>query len=113
MRRTLVIIDQITSKIKADGNADVVTGFQLLNEVFNDCDFEIIKEFYNQGLQIVRKNLGENAAVYVPDTFDLAKFNGFWSTDDFKGTYLDSHFYGSFTSVGRELSPRQHIAMTW
>jgi glucan 1,3-beta-glucosidase len=113
VKRTLRIIDQITSTIVADGMRDVVTGFGLLNDPFNDCNFDTVKEFYNQGLEIVRKNMGQDTAVYVGDMFNAGKFNSFWTTDEFKGTYMDSHLYQSFVANARHLSPRQHIALVW
>ena len=113
VKRTLRIIDQITSTIVADGIRDVVTGFGLLNDPFNDCNFDTVKEFYNQGLEIVRKNMGQDTAVYVGDMFNAGKFNSFWTTDEFKGTYMDSHLYQSFVANARHLSPRQHIALVW
>ena len=50
-------------------------------------------------LDIVRRNMGEEAHIYIGDTFDAAKFNdGFWTASQYKDTYLDSHYYhGKFS----------------
>ena len=69
VKRTLRIIDQITSTIVADEMGDVVTGFGLLNEPGWDCRWAFLQEFYNQGLEIARKNLGNETAVYFGDAF--------------------------------------------
>ena len=43
--------------------------------------------------------MGEEAHIYIGDTFDAAKFNdGFWTAPQYKDTYLDSHYYhGKFS----------------
>ncbi len=113
VRRSLKIIDHISSKIVEDGMVDVVSGFGLLNEPMWDCNVIILREFYNQGLNIVRKNMGETN-VYIGDAFAPWIWNdGFWASEEYKGTYLDSHFYQLFDPSSRSGSPRQHIALVW
>lgn len=71
---------------------DVVTGFGLLNEIFLDCDFDIVRNFTQNGFDIVRSVLGDEIAIYSGDRFDSDKWNdGFWI--DEPNTYLDSHTY--------------------
>jgi hypothetical protein len=42
----------------------------------------------------VRSILGKDVAVYLGDTFEAEKFNdGFWQTEEFDNTFLDSHYY--------------------
>ena len=114
VRRTLRIIDQITSTIVSDGLRDVVTGFGLLNEPVMNCNTVVLKDFYNQGLDIVRKNMGNDTAVSISDAFFAWGWNdGFWAGEEYKGTYLDSHFYQVFDPNTRHASPRQHIALVW
>ena len=114
VRRTLRIIDQITSRFVTDGLRDVVTGFGLLNEPFGNCNNVILKDFYNQGLDIVRKNMGNDTGIYISDAMYPWGWNGgFWAGEEYKGTYLDSHFYQVFDPNARHASPRQHIALVW
>jgi glucan 1,3-beta-glucosidase len=111
--QTLDILQEITRQIQQDGMTDVVTGFGLLNEPFSDCSIDIVREYYNQGLNIVRTNMGPQTHVYVGDMFDSGRWNdGYWSDDSiYNGTYLDSHIYQSFEVHTRALSPKQHIAL--
>jgi len=109
--RTLNILDEITARIRDDGFGDVVTGFGLMNEPMSDCDQGIIRRFYNIGLELVRKNMGKDASVYIGDSFGDDMWNGFWTEPEYKGTFLDSHMYHSFEVHARHLSPRQQIAL--
>jgi glucan 1,3-beta-glucosidase len=69
---------------------DVVTGFGILNEPFANCDMNVIRKFDDIALGIVRKNMGENASVYIGDVFNSSSFNdGWWIEPKYKGTYLD------------------------
>lgn len=111
--RSLMAIKNITQAVKMAEIDDVVTGFGLLNEAFADCSKDVYKGFIDQGLLLVRQNLGPDTAVYVSDLFKEPLFNdGEWWLDAklHNNTYLDSHFYQVFDEGLRELSPRQHIA---
>ena len=79
----------------------LLSGFGVLNEPFADCNQQVIRKFDNLALDIVRKNMGEETNVYIGDIFDAAKFNdGFWTAENYKGTFLDSHYYhGKFFSM--------------
>ena len=106
-------IRDITAQIVKDGLNDVVTGFGLLNEPFKDCDQGLYKAFLDNGLNLVRQNLGPSTAVYVSDMFLAKKFNDgkfFLDPERYENTFLDSHYYQVFERNTRELSPRQHIA---
>lgn len=109
VKRSVRIVEQITERIKEEGLTDVVTGFGPLNEPFVDCNETVVRGFYEETLEIVRRNLGEDAHVYVGDLFNASKWNnGFWGNEP--NTFLDSHYYHVFAEAPRALSPRQHIA---
>jgi len=100
--RTLEILTDIVTAMSDEGLQDVVTGFGLLNEPFLDCDEGVLREYYVNGLQIVRNILGPETSVFVGDMFNAGKFNdGFWtdSIEHYK-TYLDSHPYHVFFEQG-------------
>eukprot|EP00934_Nitzschia_sp_Nitz4_P007610 Nitzschia sp. Nitz4//scaffold87_size112219//98155//100063//NITZ4_004089-RA/size112219-snap-gene-0.96-mRNA-1//-1//CDS//3329559414//7600//frame0 len=112
VKRTVEILTDIAQGIADEGLTDVVTGFGLINEPFLDCDPEVVRDYYDQGLQIVRDIMGPKTSVFVGDTFMAWNFNdGFW-TDSEKhyDTYLDSHPYHVFFEKGRAFTPKQHIA---
>ena len=113
-QRSLTILDEVTSAIARDGLTDVVTGFGNLNEPFANCDIDVIKKFDDLSKAIVRRNMGEDASLYIGDVFNKTKFNdGFWTDEKDKGTYLDSHYYHVFDERPRHLGPREHIALVW
>lgn len=73
---------------------------------------QVIRDYYNRAFKEVRNILGKGMAVYIGDTFEANRFNdGFWQTEEFDNTYLDSHYYHVFARNPRSLSPRQHIAL--
>jgi glucan 1,3-beta-glucosidase len=112
VERTVDIVTDIASGIAEEGLTDVVTGFGLLNEPFLDCDEGVLRNYYNQGLAIVRTIMGSDTAVFIGDMFNSWKFNNGWWTDDdlHYNTYMDSHPYHVFFEKGRAFTPRQHIA---
>jgi len=112
VQRTVDILTDIAQAILDEGLKDVVTGFGVLNEPFVDCDQNIVRNYYNNALTILRSLLGEHVSVFVGDTFRATRFNdGFWTDAEMHhDTYLDSHPYHVFFEQGRAFTPRQHIA---
>lgn len=71
-----------------------ITTKGILNEPFADCDKDHLRFFDNEALAIVKKNMGEDTSVYIGDRFNSTEWNdGFWTGEEFKGTFLDSHYY--------------------
>jgi glucan 1,3-beta-glucosidase len=115
VRRSLDVVAEITGKIVEEGLSDVVQGFGLLNEPFYDCHLGLYKRFAQDGLNLVRANMGLDVQVFVSDMFQAQRFNdGKWWLDptEYENTMLDSHYYHIFNPAFREMSPRQHIGYT-
>ncbi len=112
VERTVDILTELVQAMADEGLQDVITGFGLLNEPFLDCDADVLRNYYNQGLEIVRTTLGPQTSVFVGDLFRSWRFNdGFWTdTHQHYNTYLDSHPYHVFFEQGRAFTPQQHIA---
>jgi glucan 1,3-beta-glucosidase len=81
VERTVDIVTDIATAIKEEGLQDVVKGFGLLNEPFLDCDEKVLRNYYTQGLDIVRTILGNDTAVFIGDMFGAWHFNNGWWTD--------------------------------
>lgn len=63
--KSLKIIDHVTRQMAEDGIDDVISGFGLLNEPYIDCNLTMYERFVDDGLAMVRKNLGnENIGVF-------------------------------------------------
>ena len=105
VQRTVEILTDLVTGMAEEGLQDVVTGFGLLNEPFLDCDEGVVREYYTNGLRIVRTILGPETAVFVGDMFDAGKFNdGFWTdSEEHYKTYLDSHPYHVFFEQGKRI----------
>lgn len=115
VQRSLKVIAEISRKIVEEGMGDVVKGFGLLNEPFYDCHVGAYTRFVQDGLNIVRANMGPQVQVFASDTFKASRFNdGSWWLDpvQYQNTLLDSHYYHVFKPAFREMSPRQHIGYT-
>jgi glucan 1,3-beta-glucosidase len=109
VERTVDILTDIVNAIVEEGLHDVVTGVGLLNEPMLDCDEDVLRNYYNQGLDIVRNAMGKDTSVFVGDMFQSWRFNdGFWAEEE--NTFLDTHQYHVFFENGRAFTPRQHIA---
>lgn len=111
VQRTVDVLIDITNGIVEEGIQDVVTGVGLLNEPLFDCDEDVLRNYYEQGFEIVRETLGNDTAVFVGDMFTGWKFNdGFWADVHYENTFLDTHQYHVFFEKGRAFTPLQHIA---
>ena len=106
---TLDAIQSIASAVQRDGISDVVTGFGVLNEPFQDCDMTVVRDYNDKALSLIRSTLGNEMSIYIGDLFNSTLWQDDW-WDDVPNTYLDSHYYHVFAEKPRALSPRQHIA---
>jgi glucan 1,3-beta-glucosidase len=115
--RSLQAVQDVTAAISSHKLTDVVTGFGILNEPFKDCDPLVVKKFNHLAIDIVRANMGSNAAVYIGDMFNASQWNnGYWTSSytppsiptspishtrslvnqsaiNYENTFLDSHYY--------------------
>jgi len=108
--RSLDTVESIVKAIRRDGIEDVVTGFGPLNEPFKDCDRRVTRAFWNDSFNIIRGTFPD-MAVYIGDLFNATTWNdGYWTSEKYQNTYLDSHYFHVFAEEPRALSPRQHIA---
>ena len=112
VQRSLDVIDQVTQQIQLDQLTDVVTGFGLLNEPFGDCNETLYATFIEQGIDLVRSNLGNEVSIFIADRFNADRFNdGKWGLDEtrYHDTYLDSHYYYIFDDNDRNKTADQHL----
>lgn len=111
IKRSLLVIEELSKAIAAERLENVVTGIEILNEIYGDADPAVVKNFYGDAFSIIRNVLGNETTVVVSDFFDAGQFNGFWSDPKiYENTLLDSHFYSVFSEKLRSMSPKQHVA---
>lgn len=104
VKRSLQAVKDIAEAIVRDNLKDVVTGFGILNEPFQDCDINVVKSFNNDALQVVRNAMGDGTAVFIGDMFNASIWNNGWWTDEdnYSNTYLDSHYYHGKESLNNK-----------
>jgi glucan 1,3-beta-glucosidase len=94
IERTLKAVQDISQAIMDDGLGDVVTGFGTLNEPFVDCSDQVLRDYNEKALKILRTVMGPKINVYVGDLFNSTRFaDGWWTEKEYQNTYLDSHYY--------------------
>jgi len=93
-------------------NSHACLSVELMNQSHYYLPLQVIRRYYEDGLQAVRNVLGKKMAIYLGDVFEADKFNnGFWQdSSKYENTFLDSHYYHVFAEHPRSLSPRGHIA---
>jgi glucan 1,3-beta-glucosidase len=92
VNRTLAALQTISNEIVKDGLTNVVTGFGILNEPFRDCDIQVVRDYSEKALNIVRSTLGNDTSIFMGDMFNSTLWNDGWWESNPK-TYLDSHYY--------------------
>ncbi|MGC9943831.1 MAG: cellulase family glycosylhydrolase [Verrucomicrobiota bacterium] len=75
---------------------DNLLGIELLNEPRKDVPSDIIKTYYLDGYQRVRKHL-DGTAVVIHDAFRPDQWANFMSGPDYHNVILDTHMYQCFT----------------
>lgn len=110
--RTLKAVDDISAAIAKGNMTDIVTGFGVLNEPLWTCDKAIVKKFDDLAFDIVRRNMGDDAAVYIDDMFNPWGWNDTWYEEKYENTFMDSHIYQVFEERLRGLSPYGHVEFT-
>lgn len=108
--RSVKVVGDVARAVKDKALDDVVTGIEILNEIYSDANITTVKHFYEDSFEAVREHL-PRATVVASDNFDAGQFNGFWTDPSkYKDTLLDTHLYTVFSEKLRAMSPKQHVA---
>eukprot|EP00562_Extubocellulus_spinifer_P032547 CAMPEP_0178730436 /NCGR_PEP_ID=MMETSP0699-20121125/29516_1 /TAXON_ID=265572 /ORGANISM="Extubocellulus spinifer, Strain CCMP396" /LENGTH=569 /DNA_ID=CAMNT_0020382457 /DNA_START=305 /DNA_END=2014 /DNA_ORIENTATION=+ len=108
--RSVKAVGDVARTVKDEALDDVVTGVEILNEIYSDANITTVKQFYEESFEAVREYL-PYATVVASDNFDAGQFNGFWTdSNKYKDTLLDTHLYTVFSEKLRAMSPKQHVA---
>ncbi len=96
VEKTLAFIETLVEKTKS---WTCVVGIELLNEPFKTVDLDLIQDFYQRGYEIVRRIKGDAYAIIMHDGFRLDAWEAFFTQNDFKNVYLDTHMYHTFGEI--------------
>ena len=72
-------------------------GIEVLNEPHVSDDIDLLKSFYINAYQIIRKICGDDVTVVISDSFRTDEFKNFMTYPEFTNVILDSHFYQCFS----------------
>jgi glucan 1,3-beta-glucosidase len=92
---------------------DNLLGIELVNEPRQDVPIEILKQYYLDAYQCVRKHLPpEQAAVVIHDSFRPYEWDHFMSGADYANVILDTHLYQCFSDADqqRDISGQLEVA---
>jgi glucan 1,3-beta-glucosidase len=112
INRALQAIDAITHHFSQKQFVGTVVAVELANEIFITVPLEIVKDYYLQGYEIVKK-YGE-LAVIIGDSFrfDASDWGDFMFPPHYRHVWIDTHIYQVFDSYKLSFSWQQHIDET-
>lgn len=102
---TLSIIDRLAERYK---DKEALMGIELINEPHWLIPQSILKKFYKDGYNIVRKYCNEDVAVIFSDSFRSIAWYLFMQDTDFKNVILDIHHYQCFSDSDKCMNIKQH-----
>ena len=113
--RSIHAVRRLVDAIKRDGLEDVITAIGPLivkkNAVGDHDNHIIIRKFYNDALEIIRRAFPKDSmGIFIDDLNNVGLFDGYWMEEKYSNTYLESHYSHVGRFDLRSLSPRQHIA---
>lgn len=92
---SLDVIEDLAARCKGFDN---LLGIELVNEPGTEVPLDILKSYYQDGYQRVRKHLGEDrAAVFIHDSFRPFQWANFMTGPDYRNVILDTHLYQCFS----------------
>jgi len=104
---TLRVVDDLAAHCKGFDN---FLGFELLNEPHWDVPIDILKRYYLEGYQRVRKHVGkERTAVVIHDGFRPQAWANFMQEPQYSNVLLDTHLYQCYTEGDRKNDIFAHV----
>lgn len=97
---SLRVIEDLAARCK---DYDNLLGIELVNEPRENVPLEIIKAYYLEGYQRVRKHLGKDrAAVVIHDAFRPFQWSDFMKEPEYSNVILDTHLYQCFSDADKK-----------
>lgn len=97
---TLDIIKKISKRYCKNKS---LFGIELLNEPHETINFEVLKNYYDDGYQIIRDVCGDDVAVVISDSFRPYEFTDYLKDKDYQNIFLDTHFYQCFSEQFKKI----------
>jgi len=97
---TLRVIEDLAAHCKQYDN---LLGIELLNEPRDSVPLSILKSYYQEGYQRIRRHLEPtDAAVVIHDSFRPFEWDKFMPAADYKNVILDTHLYQCFSDADKK-----------
>jgi glucan 1,3-beta-glucosidase len=106
IKQTLNFIEVISKKY---GRQKALWGIELLNEPSSKIKTKTLRNFYESGYEIVRKQCKQEVMVVISDAFKPYDWNDFMSEANYKNVVLDTHLYQCFAANDKNLSLTGHL----
>lgn len=100
INHSLRVIEDLAVRCK---DYDNLLGIELVNEPRDVVPLDILKSYYQEGYERVRRHLGqERAAVVIHDSFRPFEWENFMLEPDYGNVILDTHLYQCFSDADRQ-----------
>jgi glucan 1,3-beta-glucosidase len=99
IEHSLRILEDLAERCKGYEN---LIGIELMNEPRWDVPLDVIKPFYLEAYERVRKHLGKERAVVMHDAFRADAWQGFMRDPKYANVLLDTHPYQCFSDEDRK-----------
>jgi len=110
INRALKFIDQLTEHFSGEEYKGIVVGIELVNEAFISIPLEIVKDYYLQGYDKVKKY--GDIAVVIGDSFRFGSWGDFMFPPHYRHVWIDTHIYQVFDAYRLSFTHQQHIQQT-
>jgi glucan 1,3-beta-glucosidase len=107
--KTFRLIDRLASRYKG---RDCLAGIELVNEPSWLNKRTFLRQYYEQGYDMVRQHCGTNVAVIAADAFRPKKWRRVMQDSKYQAKQLDIHLYQLFSKRDKKLSFAGHIDKT-
>ena len=108
--RALRTIDALTKHFSADEYKGTVVGIEPVNEAFVSIPLEIVKDYYVQSYENVKKY--GDLAVVIGDSFRFGSWGDFMFPPHYRHVWIDTHIYQVFDAYRLSFTPQQHLQQT-
>lgn len=110
IQRALDFIDALTQHFAATEYKGTVVGIELVNEAFITIPIEIVKDYYLQGYERVKKY--GDLAVVIGDSFRFGSWDDFMFPPHYRHVWIDTHIYQVFDLYRLSFTWQQHLDQT-
>jgi len=94
LSQTMALLEQLADRY---GDESALLGISLLNEPAPHISAAMLKAFYKQAYELIRKRCGKSVWVVFSDGFKPRKWRKQLPVRDYPGLYIDTHHYQIYT----------------